>query len=152
MSDKDDKMMNHTIPINNRIILIVLALSLSGLLIVLASGLAPNTAYAKLSPSVSFPPNNDDKSISSSQGTRPASTLGPVPPLFPPPSGQPELSALKSVHQQTRHVQSNLHQSNSKVHHNRPKVHTLSMGCLTVLISGRIPQTVQYNKAFRCIS
>jgi protocatechuate 3,4-dioxygenase beta subunit len=95
MSDKDDKMMNHTIPINNRIILIVLALSLSGLLIVLASGLAPNTAYAKLSPSVSFPPNNDDKSISSSQGTRPASTLGPVPPLFPPPSGQPELSAAQ---------------------------------------------------------
>jgi protocatechuate 3,4-dioxygenase beta subunit len=95
MSDKDNKMISHTIPINNGIILIVLALSLSGLLIVLTSGLAPNIAYAKSSPSVSLPPNNDDKFIPSSQGTRPASTLGPGSPLFPPPSGQPKISAAQ---------------------------------------------------------
>jgi protocatechuate 3,4-dioxygenase beta subunit len=89
MSRKDDKMRGHAIPINNGIILVFIALSLCGLPIVLASGLAPNTAYAISSPSVSLPPNNDDKSISSSQGTGPASTLGAVPPLFPPPSGQP---------------------------------------------------------------
>jgi protocatechuate 3,4-dioxygenase beta subunit len=95
MPDKDNKMMSHTIPINNGIILIVLAFSLSGLLIVLTSGLAPSIAYAKSSPFVSIPPNNDDKSKPSSQGTRLASTLGPVSPLLPPPSGQPEISAAQ---------------------------------------------------------
>jgi protocatechuate 3,4-dioxygenase beta subunit len=94
VSIKDDKMMNYTTT-NKGLILIVLALALSGLPIVLSSGLAPNTASAQISPSVILPPGNDSKSISSSQGTRPDSTPGPVPPLFPPPSGQPELSAAQ---------------------------------------------------------
>src|SRR5690349_21947532 len=80
---------------NRRIILIIFALVLLGLPIVLSSGLVSNTASAQLNSSVILHPSNDSKSISLSQGTRPASSPRPVPQLFPPPSGQPELSAAQ---------------------------------------------------------
>ena len=88
-------MMNYNTIINRGIILIIFALVLSGLPIVLSSGLVSNTASAQLNSSVILHPSTDSKSISLSQGTRPASSPRPVPQLFPPPSGQPELSAAQ---------------------------------------------------------
>ena len=85
--------MIHYNTITNRgIILIVFALVLSGLPIVLSSGLVSNTV---LNSSVILHPSNDSKSISSSQGTGPVSSPGFFLPLFPPASGQPELSAAQ---------------------------------------------------------
>lgn len=85
-------MMNYNMITNRGIIIIIFA---SGLPIVLSSGLVSNTASAQLNSSVILHPSNDSKSISLSQGTRPASSPRPVPQLFPPPSGQPELSAAQ---------------------------------------------------------
>ena len=66
----------------------------------------------------------------------------PAPTAFPPlPPISPELSAAQKVHQQTRHaccsrllLRLPSHQLISKVHHNRLKVHTLLIACLTDLI------------------
>ncbi len=89
---KDDKM-NHTKIINKRIILIIIALSLSEL-IVLAAALAPNITSAQSIPVVILPPRNNSNSISSNQGI---AFPGPFPAQFgPPPSSELTATEISS--------------------------------------------------------
>ena len=87
---KDDDKRNHTVTmINKRTISIVIALSLSGL-IVIAGGLAPIIVSAQ-----SIPPSNDSTSMSSSQSIPSSSFRSPPPTPFPLPPRSPELSAAQ---------------------------------------------------------
>jgi len=87
---KDDDKRNHTATmINKRTISIVIALSLSGL-IVIAGGLAPIIVSAQ-----SIPPSNGSTSMSSSQSIPSSSFRSPPPTPFPLPPRSPELSAAQ---------------------------------------------------------
>jgi protocatechuate 3,4-dioxygenase beta subunit len=93
---KDHNKMNYTTIINKRIILVAIALSLSGLFVLAAAeggGVASNIASAQSIPDVILPPKNNNNSILSNQGivSLPA---GPLPAQFRP-SPSPELSATQ---------------------------------------------------------
>ena len=101
---KDDKM-NHTKIINKRIILIIIALSLSEL-IVIAAALAPNITSAQSIPVVILPPRNNSNSISSNQGI---AFPGPFPAQFgPPPSFELTATEISSSTNKTCTLTSSL--------------------------------------------
>ena len=82
-----------TIIINKRMILLILALSLSGLVVVQAAVLSPNIASGQLSSSIVPHSRNDIKSISSSNQLISPTSM-PIPVQFGPPLS-PELSAAQ---------------------------------------------------------